>query len=439
MKHYPQKVRKTLQTLIRDMSKTAWLYAKDPNRDFSRTRKLPFEKLLAMLISMGGGTLTKEILEYFKCSPETVSVSAFVQQREKLMPAALEFLFHEFTARCAKRSLYRGYRLLAVDGSDIQIPTNAEDPDSYNPGSSTQPAYNLLHLDAVYDLGTHLYEDMLVHGKRTYGENEALARMVDRSSIQDPVILIADRGYEAFNTMAHIEQKGWNYLIRIKDIAHKGIATGMALPTKPEFDVNIDYILTRKQTKKVKALMQEYPEQYHWLPSNVRFDLLAVHDSIFYPISFRIVRFPITDDSYEVVITNLPQDQFPAAELKKLYAMRWGVETSFRHLKYSLSLLNFHSKKTEYIVQEIFAKLIMYNFSEMITSHVIIQRKDRKYTYQANFSAAVLICRQFFRNAVSPSFMESTISKFIIPVRPGRSRPRFRSKDFQMRFFYRIA
>lgn len=30
-------------------------------------------------------------------------------------------------------------------------------------------------------------------------------------------ILIADRGYEVYNNMAHIEQKGWKYLIRVKN------------------------------------------------------------------------------------------------------------------------------------------------------------------------------------------------------------------------------
>ena len=41
--------------------------------------------------------------------------------------------------------------------------------------------------------------------------------MVDRSEITGDVILIADRGYESYNNMAHIQEKGWKYLIRIKD------------------------------------------------------------------------------------------------------------------------------------------------------------------------------------------------------------------------------
>ena len=83
-------------------------------------------------------------------------------------------------------------------------------------------------------------------------------------------------------------------------------------------------------------------------------------------------------------------------DLKRLYGMRWGIETSFRDLKYTLGLSYLHSKKTEYILQEIFAKLTMYNFAELITSHVVVKQKNRKYPYRINFAAAVHVCRNFF-------------------------------------------
>ena len=41
----------------------------------------------------------------------------------------------------------------------------------------------------------------------------------------------------------------------------------------------------------------------------------------------------ISDKTIETLITNL---DFPADELKKLYNMRWGIETSFRDLKHTL-------------------------------------------------------------------------------------------------------
>ena len=99
----------------------------------------------------------------------------------------------------------------------------------------------------------------------------------------------------------------------------------------------------------------------------------------------------------------------------------------------------FHAKKVEYILQEIFARLIMYNFSELITSSVVIQNANRKYAYKANFSVAVHICRQFFLGNVSPPDVETLISRFISPIRLGRSRPRNVAAKKAVSFTYRIA
>ena len=189
----------------------------------------------------------------------------------------------------------------------------------------------------------------------------------------------------------------------------------------------------------IKALQKEFPGIYRFLPVHVHFPFLPADSSVFYPFSFRIVRFKISDDSTETLITNLDADTFPAEELKRLYHMRWGIETSFRQLKYTVGLSLFQSKKVEYITQEVFARLTMYNFCELITSHVVIQKKRRKYVYQTNFTAAVHICRQFLRGFVAPPRVEALIEQYVVPVRPGRSIPR-KAKNVKFNgFLYRIA
>ena len=158
-----------------------------------------------------------------------------------------------------------------------------------------------------------------------------------------------------------------------------------------------------------------------------------------YSLSFRLVRFEIGNGKYELLATNLMREEFAFEELKELYALRWGIETSFRQLKYTVGLSLFQSKKVEYVTQEIFARLTMYNFCELITSHVVIRKKHRKYVYQTNFTAAVHICRQFLRGAVSPPNVETLISNYTVPIRPGRSTPR-KTKSIKFNgFFYRIA
>ena len=411
-------------------------FCRCPEKDFTRNRKLPLEKVLTLLVKMGGHSLRDEMLDCIDFEEMPATVSALVQQRNKLLPEALEYLFREFTNRCHNPKTYKGYRLLAVDGSDLQFTANPNDPLSYFPGANGQKPYSFLHLNALYDLSSNLYLDAVVQKRRAANENAALVSMVDRSGIGEPVIITADRGYESYNTLEHIVQKGWKYLIRLRE--SKGIISSLSLP-KRDFDMPVQLFLTRKQTKELKELQKEFPGMYRFLPINVNFDYLPWGTDGFYPFSFRIVRFKISEDSTETLITNLDRNSFPVEELKHLYHLRWGIETSFRQLKYTIGLSLFQSKKVEYITQEIFARLTMYNFCELITSHVVIQNKRRKYVYQTNFTAAVHICRQFLRGAVSPPKVEALIEQQVVPIRPGRSTPR-KAKNIKFNgFFYRIA
>ena len=43
--------------------------------------------------------------------------------------------------------------------------------------------------------------------------------MIQRSKVQEPVLLITDRGYESYNVLTHAQEKGWKFLIRAKDLA----------------------------------------------------------------------------------------------------------------------------------------------------------------------------------------------------------------------------
>ncbi len=336
-----------LDESIKQLCEVSWMFSNHPGKDFTRERKLTFPKVVSLLLAMEGSTLTTELLKYFGCSADTASSSAFVQQRRKLAPETFPALFDLFVSKTDSNNFYKGLRLLAADGSEIQIPTNPCDADSYCSGSNGQVPYNLLYLGAIYDLLQHTYTDASLLGKHKADERGVLCSLVDRSTISN-ALLIADRGFESYNVMAHIQQKGWKFLIRIQDITNsRGIAAGLDLPDSNEFDLFVDMSLTTKQTNEVKLLLQN-KNQFKYLHKN--FDYLPKtnrkHDpAVFFKLPFRIVRFPITDDTYETVVTNLEPDTFPPAELKKLYAMRWGIETSFRELKYTIGLLHFSRKK----------------------------------------------------------------------------------------------
>ena len=436
MNEYPNALKRNLTSLIDEMSASPWLFVKHPEKNFTRNRKLPFGRIMHLLISMGGNSIYKELLDAQGYDASTATTSAFIQQREKILPCAFEFLLHEFTRLFPDTKKYRGYRLLAGDGSDLRVTTNPNDLETYIQTNADTQGYNVLHLNALYDLCSKLYVDTLIQPRKCENENTALAKMVDRSCIEGPVIVTTDRNYECYNTFAHIERKGWNYLIRVKDVDSSGILSGLNLPLNGEFDICVKRVLTRKRTNEIKS----HPEIYTSLDYRSPFDFLD-SNHLFYSISFRVVRFKIADDSYETIITNLEKQDFPPCELKALYHMRWGIETSFRELKYAVGLINFHSKKVECIVQEVFARIIMYNFAEMITSHVVISKADAKHAYQVNFTLAIHICRHFLRflNSAPPPDVEALILKNLLPVRPGRQDSRKIRPKTAVSFVYRIA
>jgi len=95
------------------------------------------------------------------------------------------------------------------------------------------------------------------------------------------------------------------------------------------------------------------------------------------------------------------------------------------------------------LVQEVFARIIMYNFAEMITSHVIISKADTKHAYQVNFTVAIHICRHFlrmwFKRNTFPPDVEALIRKNILPVRMGRKGKRKMRYKSAVSFLYRVA
>ncbi len=434
MQNRPERIKNALFTIIRRLCADPELVAHDPERDFTRRRKLWPERLVKFILSMGGGSLNSELLEHFNYSADTPSASAFSQQRAKLRPELLEQLFRAFQFKPGR--LCHGYRLLAVDGSDVQIPTDLTDPDSYFEGTRGHRGFNVTKIAALYDLMDRSYADAIVRGKGVANENKLLVEMAERLDHATPTIIVADRNFECYDTMAKLEGRGLKYLIRAKE--HKGIPSGLDLPDMDEFDMQVDLRLTRKKNMSTIPLLKER-NKYRFIPGTLRFDLLSNNSNAFYHLPFRIVRFKLTEDKYEILITNLDPEEFPLSELKKLYAKRWGVETSFRELKYTVGLLYFHSKKSQLILQEIWARLTMYNFVAFIADREAVHIEGRKHAYRENFSNAVTICRRFFRGLVKAMDVVPLLKRQRTPERPGRSSPRKVSPKEPVGFNYRMA
>ena len=416
-----KKVKKSFLSLIRSLSPTD--VAKDPKKDFSRKRKCSLFDTVLLLLTMAGHSLTTEMDNYFLLQGKKLpSKSAFIQQRSKLSSDALYFVFSRFNQLFPFTKTLFGLHILACDGSDVNIPSQPDDEDSFVPYNSGNGGYYQKHLHALFDPLEKRYADAILSSKRKTGENRAFCSMIDRNTISGKILYLADRGYACFNTIAHIIQAGQFYLIRAKDPSSSGsFLHGIPFPSCDEFDIDHTFIISRR-----KILKHQDNTSYKKINSGQYFDFIDPKDKeTVYPIKLRIIRLKIGDGSYEYLISNLPRERFHLQEFKCLYHLRWSIETSFRQLKHTLALNYFHSIKREFIEQEVFARLTMFNFISLTIGTVDVKKsEDLKYEYMVSFSESVNICRKCLLGRIGPIKLKALLLQRLIPKRPERSFPR---------------
>lgn len=116
----------------------------------ARSQKLPPAKLVKFLIAAEGGSLAKELHRAgIDATPAAVS-----QRRNQIPPAVFHTVFLSFTSSSAYRqqnNSYKGYRVLACDGTAINMARDPSAP-SFVCNNSVPKGYNQLHLSPLFDI-----------------------------------------------------------------------------------------------------------------------------------------------------------------------------------------------------------------------------------------------------------------------------------------------
>lgn len=434
---YSTFTKQMLMTSIEELSQTPENYALHPDKDFTRNRKLGFHDFILLLLTMEDDCLREELYRFFGRTALVPTKAAFYHQRAKLKCDALWQLLQIFNQKLQPTLYKNRYRLVACDGSVADTFRDAKDKDTYfEPNNKSPRGFNQIHINALYSILDKQFLDVLVQPARKRNEYSAFCAMVDRVENNHPTIYIADRGYASYNDFAHVLENQQYFLIRSTD-AKTSKLLGFPLDGVREIDFHADRILCRSRAKK-KLKYPDRLDDYRYVCKEVPMDFISeTHTE--YSLSLRIVRIEIAPGIYENLITNLPDIEFDMDELKELYHLRWSQETAYRDLKYPLCLKAFHSKQYNYIVQEVFARAILYNYCAGISRHVEIPNRSRKLQYQVNFSEAIKLCRDALRNrSGNPAInIESLIADNIEAIRPNRTFRRQARFKLPMSFCYR--
>ena len=124
------------------------------------------------------------------------------------------------------------------------------------------------------------------------------------------------------------------------------------------------------------------------------------------------------------MITNLPSKNYPSEALKELYHLRWDIEKAFLFLKYGIALNYFHSVKRDFLIQEIYCRLILSNFISLVVSCAEPSCAGKKYRYKVSVSDAIYKCRDYLSTNPAYEDILSLLLRDKVPIRPGRCYPR---------------
>ena len=449
-------------------------YRKQPQH-FTRKSKLPFEKLVNVVLNMQGNCLNAELQEAFPELSERMTASAYVQARDKLSLPVFEDLLSDYNQSAPKRLLNGKYRLYAIDGSDFKTPWNPKsafivDTNKRN-GESLKP-FCQIHANIMYDIIARQYMDCVLQPRNSCNERDAALEMIGRMPKEDPFIIIMDRGYESYNLIETLNRTAnCHYVIRVR--TNDGFKEIRNLPDE-ECDMELSVPVTTSYAEYMKRRAAGETVYKINAPKRrnkeTRSPKTAVQQWDFEDrctIKFRAVKFLINDpdtgkDVWEVLVTNLNRLEFPVAKMKELYHMRWDIETSFRDMKYSIGAIHFHSKKDEAVQMEIYARLIMFNAVERNiiaakeweaaqteTAKQAVENTENsdtketatKYPYNIDFKMACLSTRRFFRlhcNEPIEKLYEELL-KYKQPIRQGRRDERNVKIKSAVAFVYRVA
>ena len=411
----PSSIRAGLDRAVNLISDNIACYCTDPGIAFTRKRKMNCAALIHYLIRLSDRSINSDLMNHYEFIEDRPSASAICQQRYKLDSLAVKRVFRLFTDSFDNYKTYNGYYLLACDGSDINICHNPKDKDTYYIQTSATKGYNQLHLNALYDVLNNIYQDVYVDTAKKSNECNALTQMIHSRQYPDKSIIICDRGYEKYNLIAAFIENNQKFIIRVKDIGSNGILSTLDLPNE-SFDTHIRKIVTRINNSETT-----HNGLYAVLMNNSPFDYIDFENE-YYEMNLRVLRFKITEDTYECLVTNLTEDEMNEDEFKVIYHLRWNEEGAFRDLKYTIGMLYFHSANQELIRQEIYASLILHNYCRFLVNNTPPpHNKKWKWRYKTNFKLAVTNIRRYMNDEINEEELIRRIIKFLIPIRPGRS------------------
>jgi len=294
---------------------------------------------------MGKTGLQREMDSFFRetedeaFSIRRVTKGAFSQSRRKLSPKAFlklnEIIWRDFYKEVDYLG-YHGHKLLAVDGSFLNLPEHASIREEFGTrgmgrGRIRGKKQSMCLLSMLYDPVNYLTLDVQTDHMDA---SELQLLLGHLNKVEKGDILMLDRGYPARYMFSILQSKGSHFIVRMKP---------NWLPVK-------EFLKSRKEDITITMEVpdgdfERYRQQFPSMRKTVK---------------CRLVKVLGEDGKQQVLCTSLLDTaKYKLAELGELYRIRWGIEEGYKMYKARVQVEAFSGRTAIAVKQDIYAKAMM--------------------------------------------------------------------------------
>lgn len=398
--------------------------------DFSRDRKLPMPKVVALIINFLKRSLSIELREFFDIIGESendCTKGAFCLQRVKLKPLFFQlwnhFLVTGFYNHYGKATKnWKGFRILGVDGSTNYLFGKPEVIKHFGT-QKNQHAQVQVPMARIVQIQDVLNE-IIVWGDIcpiAKSERQIMNENVGRLSPNS--LTLFDRGFPSYALM---------YLMINQEQSRHFV-----MRCRTDFSKEVKAFVRSSKSSKIAELKPCYKAIEQLRMNGYK---VTSHTAI----KIRMVKVILSTGEIEVLLTNLyDRELYTQEDLKQLYFMRWKLETSYGKQKNQLQMEIFSGHKVISIKQDHYACIFISNLQSLIEK----QSEDfineisinRKYTCKINKNVSWAAMKNnivklfLFENTENILlYLQNIFEKNVEPVRPNRNFERVRKSKKMM-------
>ena len=347
----------------------------------------------------------------------SASSASYAEARSRFPEAVMARLAREIGQKVHQSALdswcWRGRPVLMVDGTGLSMPDTPELQAMYPQARNVKPGvgFPIMRAVAIISMATGAVVDFAfaAHEGKGTGESSLLRRMLDSLTPGD--VLVGDRFYPSFFTVAMLQQRGVDIVSMAHASRESDFSAGEILGPH-------DHISSWDKPLRPKWMDEE---TYNALP-----DSILVRE-------FLLDKY--MDDGNTkpaAVISTLTDPRIPQDELAALYWQRWNCELDLRSIKVSMQMDVLRAKTPTMVHKEIWCHLLAYNLlrgtiAESAKQHNALPRQlSVKGAMQAveSFTPAMMATKN---GDLYHAFL-LTVAAHRVGNRPGRKEPRMKKR-----------